>query len=168
MTAIVGILCADGLVIGTDSSVTFAAGQLRTIEQPIEKLYIVGDMIIVAGTGQHGLGQRFGRVVEIELGKSLFTKTNHVTYVGKRLAAAGIEDFTSTNAPKNAYGALVGFPLGDAPHICEFAVADFQPEFKDSKMWYVSMGSGQPITDPFLAFIRDVWITLEVLRVRRP
>jgi hypothetical protein len=39
----------------------------------------------------------------------------------------------------------LGFVLGDKPHLCEFAVTDFQPEFKTETMWYGSMGSGQPI-----------------------
>ena len=57
------------------------------------------------------------------------------------------------------YGALVGFPIGNQPFLCELAVADFQPEFKDKGIWYVSMGSGQPITDPFLALMRSVFWT---------
>lgn len=55
------------------------------------------------------------------------------------------------------YGALVGFTLGDKPFLCEFAVADFQPEFKTEMMWYGSMGSGQAITGPFWALMREVF-----------
>ena len=51
MTAIVGVLCRDGVVIGTDSSATFTYGPQRTIEQPTEKLSIVDQSVIVAGTG---------------------------------------------------------------------------------------------------------------------
>ena len=64
MTAIVGILCQQAVVIGTDSSATFSSGSQQTIEQPIEKLLIVPDNIIVVGTGQIGLGQRFSAIVE--------------------------------------------------------------------------------------------------------
>jgi hypothetical protein len=55
------------------------------------------------------------------------------------------------------YGALIGFALGEKPYLCEFPVSDFQPEFKTETLWYCSMGSGQPITDPFLAFMREVF-----------
>ena len=41
MTAVVGILCSDGIVIGTDSSMTMVAGTFRTIEQSTEKLDVV-------------------------------------------------------------------------------------------------------------------------------
>jgi len=52
---------------------------------------------------------------------------------------------------------LVAFPINTDFFLCEFQLSDFQPEFKDKNLWYVSMGSSQPITDTFLAFIRDVF-----------
>lgn len=158
MTAIVGVLCRDGLVIGTDSSMTFVAGTgFRTIEQPTEKLKICFGSIIVAGTGQVGLGQRFNQVVEQAYTDRVFVGTNHFTSVGKELCKRARADFSSTQAPTAQYAALVGFALGGKPYLCEFALADFQPEFKTETMWYCSMGSGQPITDPFLALMREVF-----------
>ena len=157
MTAIVGVLCRDGLVIGTDSAATFTAGSMRTIEQPVEKLTIVGGLVIVAGTGQIGMGQRFKHIVGCAFDEKLFKGGGHQIEIGKELCKRGIADFSSTSAQKGAYAALVGFPLNNAPHLCEFAAGDFQPEFKDEKMWYCSMGSGQPITDPFLALMREIF-----------
>lgn len=157
MTAIVGVLCRDGLVIGTDSSTTFGTGFGPTIEQPTEKLSIIEKAVIVAGTGQVGMGQRFNRIVEVAWGKKAFGGQNHHIDVGKALAKAALEDFSSTFAHQKQYAALVGFSLGAKPHLCEFAISDFQPEFKDERIWYCSMGSGQPITDPFLALMREVF-----------
>jgi 20S proteasome alpha/beta subunit len=155
MTAIVGILCRDGVVVGSDSSVTFAAGVQRTIEQPYEKISIIEGRVIVAGTGQVGLGQRFCNIVEASHVKNLF-KGNHIE-IGKHLCHEAVNDFAFTQATKGQYAALAAFPIADKAHLCEFATADFQPEFKDHKLWYCSMGSGQTITDPFLAFIRHVF-----------
>lgn len=155
MTAIVGVLCRDGLVIGTDSSATFSSGQTRTIEQPTEKLTIVGGVVIVAGSGQIGMGQRFNHIVRTAYDEKLF-RGHHID-VAKELCKRGIGDFSYTSAKQSMYASLVGFPLNDRPYLCEFAVADFQPEFKDERMWYVSMGSGQPITDPFLALMREIF-----------
>lgn len=155
MTAIVGVLCRNGLVIGSDSSVTFAAGQLRTIEQPTEKLTIVANTIIIAGTGQVGLGQRFNRVVEQAHADRVFR--NHQIDVAKELTKRAIADFSSTSATKGQYGALVGFLLNQKAYLCEFSEVDMQPEFKDERVWYCSMGSAQPITDPFLALMREVF-----------
>jgi 20S proteasome alpha/beta subunit len=155
MTSIVGIACQDGVVIGTDSSATLTTGRLHTIEQSTDKLEIIHDMVIVAGTGQMGLGQRFCEVVR-RLWSEGAAKKGPIEF-GKALALAGIEDFASTQAQKGSYGALVAFPCNSQPHLCEFSLADFQPELKDDKFWYVSMGSGQTITDPFLGFIREVF-----------
>lgn len=57
MTILVGLLCKEGIVIGADSSATFGSAQFRTIEQPTDKIEIIDNQIIVAGTGQIGLGQ---------------------------------------------------------------------------------------------------------------
>src|SRR5262249_18488183 len=81
----------------------------------------------------------------------------HQIDVAKELCKRGIADFSFTNAKQGSYAALVGFPLNNKPHLCEFAAADFQPEFKDERIWYCSMGSGQLITDPFLALMREVF-----------
>lgn len=51
----------------------------------------------------------------------------------------------------------MAFPAKNKAHLCEFGLADFQPELKTERLWYASMGSAQPITDPFLAFIREVF-----------
>jgi len=158
MTAIVGILCRDGLVIGTDSSTTFSSAVgSPTIEQPCEKLNLISNCIIVAGTGQVGLGQRFCRVVEEAYEAKIFMGPKHHTSVGNEISKRAQADFGYTSANKGLYGALVGFAIGDKPCLCEFAVSDFQPEFKTETIWYGSMGSGQPITDPFLALMREVF-----------
>jgi hypothetical protein len=63
MTVIVGILCSDGVVIGTDS--TMVAGRFQTgytIERQqgdVLKIEVIGDDTITAVTGAMGLGQRF-------------------------------------------------------------------------------------------------------------
>ena len=61
MTLIVGIRCSGGVVIGSDSAITFAAGpQTLTIQQRSSaKIEVIDDSLIVAGTGALGMGQRF-------------------------------------------------------------------------------------------------------------
>lgn len=73
------------------------------------------------------------------------------------LSKNAIEDFVSTRAPTNEYGAIVGYATDDNVYLCEFAIKDFQPEFKSERIWYVSIGCGQPITDPFLGLMRRVF-----------
>lgn len=156
MTVLVGILCKDGVVIGADSAATLMAGQQRTIEQSMKKVDIVGDnRVIVAGTGSGGMGQRFTAIVDQAWRDKVFMKPP--IEVGKALAAIGIKDFASTHAQPGQYGALVAFPCQKKPCLVEFAVTDFQPELKTHDFWYVSMGSGQMIADPFLGLIREAF-----------
>lgn len=157
MTAIVGIKCKDGIVIGSDSSSTFTqTPEFRTIEQKTKKVEIINRKIILAGTGSVGLNQRFSEVIS-----QYWAGSNHkdktAISIGKELSQAGRSDFVQTGTKERQYGALVAFSCKNELHLCEFSVVDFQPEFKTDKMWFVSMGSGQPITDPFLGLMRRVF-----------
>ncbi len=163
MTAIVGILCRDGIVIGTDSSATFSAGTFRTIEQQTEKISVIADRLLVACTGAVGLAQRFCAVVDEAWSESFFSvnqnrpeKWHHIC-IAKELFRRTRDDFNSTGVGMRGFGALVAFPCQDHFYLCEFQLTDFQPEFKTPDLWYVSLGSAQPITDPFLAFMREVF-----------
>lgn len=153
MTAIVGVLCKDGVVIGADSSATLTQGRTPTIEQSIEKLHLVDNHIVVAGTGAVGLDQRFCAIVENAWRKGVFKGSP--LEVGKCLSKETIIDFSHTHLNPGQLGALVAFPVENKPYLCEFALVDFQPELKTDSLWYVSMGSSQPITDPFLALMRE-------------
>jgi hypothetical protein len=155
MTVLVGVKCKGGVIIGTDSATTFASGQMHTIEQPGKKIHVIGDKILVAGTGELGLGQRFCAQVQTAHNNNVFKGLR--TDVGRVLCAAGVKDFGETGAPKGAYGALVAFPLNNAFELCEFQTSNFQPEFKTDDIWYVSMGSGQAIADPCLGFVRQAF-----------
>lgn len=161
MTAVVGILCKDGVVIGTDSSATLVAGAVPTIEQPVEKLHICQGTIIVAGTGHVGHGQRFCENVGKAWENKLFLHSAQRTPmdVATALCAAQVQDFQKTGARPGDYGALVAFPHKKGPQLCEFALKDFQPEMKHSGMWFCSMGCTQPLTDSFLALMRQIFWT---------
>lgn len=156
MTAVVGVLCKNGVVIGTDSSATFVHGhQFRTIEQPTDKLHVIDDHIIAAGTGSIGIDQRFRAIVEKSWSERIFQKSP--IEVAKHLSRTCIGDLAYTYIKPGQYGALVAFPFGDKPQLCEFQISDFQPELKTERLWYCSLGSAQPITDPFLGLIREVF-----------
>ena len=134
------------------------APDLRTIEQKINKIRVIGERVIVAGTGPVGLGQRFTAVVKSAWQHEDKPFSKPPLEVGKFLAQHAINDFNSTHVAMGQFGSLVAFPTGHKSYLCEFAVNDFQPELKaDDSLWYVSMGSGQAITDPFLGFMRRVF-----------
>lgn len=157
MTALVGIFCKDGIVIGADSAATSStAGGQRTIEQPVKKIEIIEDRIIIAGTGQIGMGQRFCHQVKTLWANKKLSGQDEFAFA-KTIAQAAIQDFRETQCSPGQYGALVAFPCKSGLHLVEYAVADFQPEFKNKNLWYVSMGSGQSIIDPFLGLFREVF-----------
>lgn len=162
MTAIVGIRCKDGVVIGADSSATFGdGGGNRFIEQSTrKKIEIIGETIIVAGTGSVGHMQRFAAVSQkLWDDKSISGKSD--LEIAKMLSSQGINDFHQTGAMNRLdFSALVAYPAKDQPALCELPGGQslFQPELKKvDDLWFVSAGSGQPITDPFLALLRKVY-----------
>ena len=156
MTIIIGVLCQDGVVVGTDSSATFTASRVRTIEQPCKKIEIIDDHIIITGTGQIGLGQRFYEIVDVFWNKKSFRDKSAVQAC-KELCELAYKDFGSTGVSKGSYGSLLAFAANEEFNLCEFSENDFQPELKTENIWYVAMGSGQNIADPFLGFIRRVF-----------
>jgi len=121
-----------------------------------KKVEIVSDQVIIAGTGPAGLGQRFKEIVTLYWTANRGRGKTPIA-ITKELCAATLQDFGSTGVKPGAYGALLAFPLGGKIHLCEFPTTDFQPEFKSTNMWFVSMGGGQRITDPFLGLMRRVF-----------
>lgn len=156
MTVLVGIKCKDGIIIGSDSSATFNSGQISTIEQSTKKIEILHKKIIIAGTGQIGLGQRFCDLVDRGYSGGKFKAKNGIQMAGE-ITHLAVENFSYTSASNGGYGALAAFPAGNDIHLCEFAINDLQPELKTAGIWYASMGSGQLIADPFLGLMRQVF-----------
>ncbi len=164
MTSIVGVYCSDGIVIGTDSSATFGSAGVRTIEQETKKIQIYHGTVIVAGTGEVGLGQRFCNLTEKAFRDAAFSKRKPIETV-TALAQIAVKDFQSTYTafpnfqPGFKYGSLVAYSTGEEYHLCEFDPLTFRPELKlpEQKFFFSTMGSGQPITDPFLALMRKVF-----------
>lgn len=162
MTVLVGVRCSDGVVIGADSVATSAAGNQGLMRMATDKIAVVGDRVIVAGTGAVGLGQRFQGVVKAAWDAKVFQKP--CLDCCKHLAATAVNDFRGTGVPFNGqgggynFGALMAAPLEDKPQLVEFALSDFQPEVKNDKLHFVSMGSGQMLAEPFMGFIsRVIW-----------
>jgi 20S proteasome alpha/beta subunit len=156
MTVIVGVLCEDGVVVGSDSSSTFAAVNIPTIEQPTKKTFVIGADMILAGTGQVGLGQRCAHLLTKLRADTNFLSA-HPVDVASTISQSTINHFAATAAPKGEFGALIAFACQNGFHLYEFAIKDFQPECKTADNWFVSMGSGQLITDPFLGMLRRVF-----------
>jgi hypothetical protein len=64
MTLIVGVHCRDGIVIGSDGATTCGALGQNTVRQPVRKLEIINNKIVLGVSGPVGLGQRFRHEIE--------------------------------------------------------------------------------------------------------
>jgi len=146
VTAIVGIRCKDGVVIGSDSSATFGDGIGRGVIEQLtnRKIQIIGEGIIVAGTGAVGHMQRFCAVIQTLWNQKAFQNKTDIE-VGKMLASSGIADFAQTHAMNNLqFAALVAYPAMDQPSLCELPGGPgiFQPEIKKvDDLWFASSGN---------------------------
>ena len=133
------------------------SAQQLTIEQPYHsKIDVIENHIIVAGTGQIGLGQRFAYEVE-KLWKGKFFSKKSLVEIGALIAKNTLDNFISTHVQTGQYGALAAVPCGKSAELIEFDAPSFQPEFKTVDNWYASMGSGQMVADPLLGFVRKVF-----------
>jgi 20S proteasome alpha/beta subunit len=152
MTVLVGALCQDGVVIGSDSSATIVAGQFRTIEHTVKKTFLVEPDVLFATTGSAGLGQRFEAIVRGLRNQAAWTAASHLD-IAKNISRITLEDMASTRLNPGGFGALLAFPCRGSYHLYELDAETFQPEFKRPETWFVSMGSGQPIVDPFFGLL---------------
>jgi 20S proteasome alpha/beta subunit len=164
MTILVGVLCQDGVVVGSDSSATFSMTPgLATIEHPIRKTFIVGNDLIFATTGAGGLGQRLEWILQSSRQEIPDWHQQHHLHIAQHVSRRMIQNMQGTFLNPGQIGALVAFACQNTFHLCEFALADFQPEMKTEDAWFVSMGSGQLITDPFFGLLRRT-----LFRLTRP
>lgn len=158
MTAIVGVLCRDGVVVASDSSATFGTPFGRSIEQETRKIRLIPDgSCIACGAGSVGLIQRFCHAVE--LSKVADFPAMHPMDIGRAVVLSAQKEFHSTRASTDSFGAVLAFPSILGPQLCEFSGEPMQFEFKTKDLWYVSLGCVQIVLDSFLGLTREVFWT---------
>ena len=164
MTVLVGVKCTDGIVTGADSVATSAAGATPIMQiESYDKIKIFASNIIVAATGAVGYTQRLHLQIEAAIKGSVFKNYKH-DRLTQHVASKFLADLQSSLAPNFpqfggiGFGALLGAVVDDDLCLVEFATNNFQPKYKEKKCFFTSMGSGQSLADPFLAFVsRVLW-----------
>jgi Proteasome subunit len=161
MTVLVAVKCTDGIIVGADSASTSTNGLMPTIQlESNDKIRIFEQNIIVACTGAIGYSQRLHDHIEMAVRGGVFKQQNRrecFTNISKRF----LSDLQSSMAQVNpqtgiGFGAIVALVHSNTPYLVEFGSKDSQYEEKDGKIFFVSMGSGQILADPFLAFVNRV------------
>ncbi len=165
MGLLVGVLCRDGVVVGSACSGSVHAGVTDPGANPSEITFTVRDDLVLAGSGRAGLGRRFNEVVGAVRSDSRFQEWTGLT-IAKMICAEAIDDFASTRAEKGRFGALLAFSACDGVQLCEFAPGDLQPELKHADRCFALMGAGRPVAEPFARFVRRVFFADSLPTVR--
>ena len=169
MTLILGIRCSDGVVLGADGSATLGAlGAQTARQQSVKKLKIIHGKIVFGLSGPVGLGQLLGACVEEAHGKSHLQ--HRVEQVAEYLrgafwkliqpemqSAAVSQPIIGHQAAASSAvcSTILALPLLGQPELLQFN-HQASPEIATPELPFVTIGSGQAIADPFLAFIRRV------------
>ena len=170
MTLIVGLICRDGIVMGADAAATFITPEgISTVRQPMKKLLILRQRGILGVSGSVGLAQ----LLEDKLGNLVKERTlteNSTLEEARRAVRDAVADELTTAqqrarvavpsaAPMTAGNAtthsLVALPAGRNGYLVQVDPVG-QTEVATEDLPYVSVGSGQPIADTLLGFLRKV------------
>ena len=166
MTLIIGIKCSDGIVMGADGAATLGRPGQPTVIQPVTKLHVAPSQLIVGFSGHVGLAQLCQSNFEQLWEESIRNQSATRSELQRKLYDAispEAQRVLSQSAPFGNHAvsialihSLVAAPVDghteliqcDYPTMAEFATDDLP---------YVAIGSGQPLADPFLAFIRRIF-----------
>jgi 20S proteasome alpha/beta subunit len=175
MTLIVGILCSNGVVVGADSAATMGSLGNRTVIQPTKKLEIISDRVVLGVSGPVGLGQRFAHELATGYSAGEFASKPPVeamTMISTKFRSHMAPEYQAAQMAQPIIGnglastdtittSVVSMVISDKAELFQF---DQQgaPEKATQGLPFVSIGSGQPIADPFLCFLRKIfWETVE-------
>jgi hypothetical protein len=168
MTVVIGLKCSQGIVLGSDGAATLGNMGLRTIVQPTTKLSLIENKAIFGFSGQVGLSQLFyDRACAVcatlsedaslpEVCRNLrngFLPDANICFQVAALARSVVGNLAAENVASQT---LIALAVQGQAELIQF---DYQchPEWTTNELPFVSIGSGQPIADPFLAWIRFVF-----------
>ena len=171
MTLIVGIACQDGVVMASDSAATFSKEGVPTIgQQEIPKIHRLSDSLLYSSTGAIGIAQIIGSDLKACWDKKelsgIRSPDEAMDKIGKKivhliapyLQTAKLTHSLVGDASASLCKSMVAMPIQHVPYLFSF---DYNgaPERATKELPFVAIGIGQPIADPFLAFLkRLLWL----------
>ena len=171
MTLIVGILCEDGTVLASDSYASYAAGASFTIsQQEVTKVRQLGADLIYASTGAIGVSQIITAELTTLSASKFFSKNttpiDSMRTISRTISAQVKDLLESAQRLVPLVGAgeasmtvicksLVGVVINRETHLFQFDYGG-APEQATKENPFVALGSGQPMADPFLAFLKRI------------
>lgn len=168
MTLIIGVRCAEGVVLAADSAATMGSSAIQTAQQRTARKLTVCNQgkIIVGVSGYMGLGQRLAAAIEDGYTNNTFkgrpeTAVGHmrdvlVPIVKPEFEMGRVVAMSTQNAGALSYAnfaMLVAIPLNKQPELVSFTET-CAPEIASPGLPFACIGSGILMADPFLAWIR--------------
>ncbi len=150
--------------MGADGAATLADPQHRvTVRQPVKKLKRVRSKMIVGVSGHVGMGQLLYDALENSKKSNPTSHQEANRAIGKAFHAE-VRGPSTTNASQTLpTSMLVALCTGASksrvgtPQLLQFISSESAGEAATRDLPFVAIGSGQPIADTFLAFIRHVF-----------
>lgn len=159
MTLIIGVRCTDGVVVGADGAATYAtsSGQF-TVIQPTSKLKIMHDCVIMGFSGLVGPGQLYSDRIESLWRDCAEIRQARLPDMQRLIINTFRQEATQTSIA--APSSLIAMPaggLGGTAELIEWDPLSGTPESITGDTPYRTIGSGQVLADPFLAFLRRIY-----------
>jgi proteasome subunit B (beta)-like protein len=169
VTLIVGIRCTDAVVLAADgaATVTTGAGQM-TARQRTRKLFAIADRAVFGLSGDVSMAQEMALSLEaclIQPDRDGWSEHALRTQVRDALVAPvrktleihqGLRGVPGVGGPLEhvlQFHALLALPVGGAVRLYEVAPECSLTEARED-LPTLAVGSGQPVADVFLAFVR--------------
>jgi 20S proteasome alpha/beta subunit len=169
MTLIIGIKGKDGIVMASDGAATLGSMGQSTALQPTRKLSVIKEKLVIGVSGPVGLGQMLkGKAEAMWDAHALSGKKPHEgmqvlsqgfrEYILPELQVARVASQTIGNAGLSSAICLtlVAVPIGGDLCLFQFDQQG-SPEETTEEIPFASIGSGQPIADPFLGLLRRIF-----------
>ena len=154
MTLIVAFNCVDGAVIAADSMLTVSNGGIATGHHHARKVHILPDNHVFAFAGDQGQADRF-RIMAAG-GTNHALQVPHPLDYGLLLTENIIKQFRATGIDAVGVDSVIAFPCDGSVSCCAF-IGMLQPWLLDQDHFFIALGSGKQMADPFLRFLLDIF-----------
>ncbi len=166
MTLVVGILCSDGVVIASDSAITF--GQTLGQQSATKVRQLGGASLLFGFSGPVGMAQVVGdHILTLYQNKNIShpaapTSSAAMDVIGQAIAGKlrpylQNASLIGQQAPNGvACVCVASYVFNGKPCLFHFGPTGAPAQEATDQLPFVALGSGQPIAAPFLAFVRRV------------
>jgi len=172
VTLIIGIKCQDGIVLGADGAATFVTPTLQqTTVQQVRKIRCIKGRLAIASAGPWGLGQHYaGALEQLWTNNGLSVSMPHEAMAAIKAAfwphyepahktaeaMAALNSLRNLALVNSMTSALIAMQIKKSVHIFLVDETCTVCELEGSP-YFMALGSGQPVAEPFLSFLSRVF-----------